>query len=98
MYRVQTLTAENTFTEPIPILGEFNFSITGSWSGSITLMRSYDRGATWEDIRAFTENFSGWDKEPMPHSLPSSNMPWYRAGFKTGDFGSGSATVRLGQN
>jgi len=72
------------------VVNEFNLSIRGTWVGTITLQRSFDLGANWEDIRTFTSNFEGRDCE-------LELKVKYRAGFKTGDFTSGIATVRISQ-
>lgn len=37
-------------------LGLFNVSVSGTWSGDVTLQRSFDTGDTWEDVEVYTEN------------------------------------------
>jgi hypothetical protein len=75
-------------TAGIQIKGEFNLSISGTWEGTVTLQRSFNNGVDWFDVDTFTVNVENWDQEIESGVL-------YRAGFKTGDFTSGSADVRI---
>ena len=96
MYSVKTLTAENTFTDAIAIIGQFNVSISGTFSGTVTLQRKFSDETDWFDINSWTAAFEGWDEEPSSRStIPE--IVTYRLGFKTGDFSSGSAKCRIGQ-
>ena len=84
-----TLTGQNQFAVlklPDPT---FNLSIAGTWAGTITLQRSFN-GSDWYDVEQYTANSQqvGDDPEENIH---------YRVGFKTGDYTSGSAVVRLSQ-
>lgn len=96
-----TLTNENQFTTDkidevqaesglrgVSLKGGFNLSISGTWVGRLTLQRSFDKGVTWKDINYYTTNSENWDIEPEYGIL-------YRIGFKTGDYTSGDAEVRL---
>lgn len=84
-----SLVAENTFNTAIVLRKKFNLSISGTWAGTITLQRSFDGGVTWLDISSYTANTQqiGEEAEYPVH---------YRVGFKTGDYSSGTAVVRLG--
>lgn len=83
----KTITAENTFTDTAVFDGGFNLSVSGTFANSaiITVQRSTD-GSSWVDVDTFTATgeFVGFEPEP--------NM-YYRAGCKTGEFGSGSSIV-----
>ena len=83
------ITAQNTFTGAIQLHGQFNFSLRGTFSATITVQRSYDN-STWHDVEEFTAEVERVGFEP------ESNV-WYRAGVKTGDYNSGTANVRLSQ-
>ena len=88
-YAEKTISAAGEFAVlklPAPT---FNVSISGTWAGTITLQRSFD-GQNWYDVWQFTANDQkvGDDPEENIH---------YRLGFKTGDYTSGSALVRISQ-
>ena len=86
----KTITAENTFTDPVNLTGFFNLSITGTFVGTITVQRSFDNKVTWQDVDTFTKPTEDWGMEP--------EVCWYRVGVKTGEFTSGSIGIRLGQD
>jgi len=68
----------------------FNISISGSpWVGTVTLQRSFD-GQNWLDVEAFTANTERVGDDP-------EKSTYYRLGFKTGEYSSGTATVRISQ-
>ena len=80
------LSAENKFTEPVlkqPRQG-VGISVSGVFSGTITIQRSRD-GVNWRDW-ATTTGAKEFDFE-------SYSAHFWRAGFKTGQFTSGSAVV-----
>jgi hypothetical protein len=84
-----TISAQNTFTSVMnPIGGFLNFSLTGTWAGTITLKRSIDGGTTWGVVATYTENDEQAIDDPQPDSQ-------YKAGFETGDYTSGSAVCTL---
>lgn len=85
-----SISVANTFTAPVEILGEFNFSLSGTWAGTVTIQRSFDAGATWVDVAAYTANIQDSGFEPELNML-------FRAGFKAGEYTSGTAVVRLSQ-
>lgn len=84
------LTAANTYCDGVKLNGDFNISITGTWVGTITVQRSFDAGTSYGDVEAFTAN-----AEKVSSSFEKGVM--YRVGFKTGEFTSGTANVRLSQ-
>jgi len=67
----------------------FNLSISGTWAGTVTLQRSFD-GQTWQDVETFTANAERVGDDP------EKNIN-YRVGFKTGEYTSGTASVRISQ-
>ncbi|WP_027684326.1 hypothetical protein [Rhizobium leguminosarum] len=84
-----TLTAQNTFC-PAVLKQEkrgYSVSISGTFVGKITVQRSPDDGVTWFDIASYT----------APAELDGEFGTAFkvRAGFKTGDFTSGSAVVNV---
>ncbi len=84
------LSAENTFSDGLYTEGAFNLSISGTFSATITVQRSFDRGSTWRDVDTFTAPIETFGSDPDPVVV-------YRAGVKTGDYSSGTATVRIGR-
>jgi hypothetical protein len=82
----KTLSAANTFTDPVLIIGDFNLSISGTFSGTVTVQRSTD-GTIWRDVDTWTIPAEEVGYDPMKN--------YYRAGFKIGNYTSGSATILL---
>lgn len=90
-----TLTAENTYTDPIRVTGVttgriFQVTRSGTWVGTLTLQRSIGEVGSWEDVETYTTN----DTVSYDDDLDNS-IVYYRIGFNTGDFTSGSADVAL---
>jgi hypothetical protein len=87
------LTAQNTFTDWIYSTKEFNLSISGTFVGTITVQRAFDTADADNDARdvdTFTAPIETYGFEP-------SGVALYRAGFKTGEFTSGTANIRIGR-
>lgn len=84
-----SVTAENTFTDKLQVIGHFNLSISGTWAATVTVQRSWN-GTDWFDVDTFTSNYEGvgFDAEEV----------FYRAGVKTGAFTSGTVVLRLSDN
>lgn len=82
--------AENTFSDPVAIHGKFNISLSGTWSGTVHLQRSFDNGSTWMDVGEYTENaeLSGDEVE---------DSVLYRIGVKSGNYVSGTVVGRISQ-
>jgi hypothetical protein len=85
----KTISAQNTFTDPVLIIGDFNLSIVAStspaFSGTVTVQRSTD-GTVWRDVDNWVSVSSeeiGYDPMKM----------YYRAGVKTGNYTAGSVTI-----
>jgi len=84
------LSAANTFSDGLYTDDSFNFSVEGTWVGTITAQRSLDLGVTWRDVDTFTSNIETYGFDPGPTVA-------YRVGFKTGEYTSGTANVRIGR-
>ena len=83
------LSAADTYTRVVDnIRGYFNYSLSGTWVGTVTLQRSFDGGTTWGDTDNLTENIETFGFEP------GKNVQ-YRAGFKAGNYTSGSCVIRI---
>lgn len=85
-----SIAAQNTFTDGLYTVGSFNLSISGTFSATVTVQRSFDVGVTWADVDTFTAPIetAGYDPEVVV---------LYRAGVKTGDYTSGTAVLRIGR-
>jgi hypothetical protein len=82
----KTISAADSFTDAVHIIGDFNLSISGTFSATVTVQRSTD-GTTWRDVDTFTAPSEEVGYDPMKN--------FYRAGIKAGDYTSGSATILL---
>ena len=83
-----SIAAENTFSDPMDCKGAFNLSLSGTWSATVFLQRSYDGGTTWVDVTSYTANVEDYGKE-------SESGVKYRFGVKTGGYTSGTVVGRL---
>ncbi len=88
----RTITASNQFTDPVKLRGYFNLSVEGTWTGTLTVQRSFDLGSTWYDVDTFTANTEEYGLEPE-----YTNVVLYRIGAKADALSSGSAVLRLSQ-
>lgn len=91
MSRVVTASigAQNTFSDSIRLTGLFDLSISGTFSGTVTVQRSYDN-STWRDVDNFTT--------PVEMTGTQGEIAWYRVGIKTGNYTSGTAVVSIAGN
>ena len=83
---------EDSFTESAEFdrRRPFNLSISGTFVATLTLQRSFDNGATWHDV----ETLSSPAEKIV--DTPESDVLW-RCGAKSGEYTSGSASIRLSQ-
>lgn len=95
----QGLSSEDSYTDPIRVTGistgandrNFNVIITGTWSGTITLERSYDGPETGFVVATtYIANQS-----VIYGDTDDNSIYWYRLGFRPGDYTSGKASVQL---
>lgn len=84
------VTAQNTFSDGIYTEGGFNLSISGTFVATVTVQRSFDQGSTWRDVETFTAPIETYGTDPGPTVA-------YRAGVKTGEFTSGTVSIRIGR-
>lgn len=84
-----TLCTSATFIPAVKLSGNFNLSITGSFTGTVTVQRSFD-GTNWANVESFTGNVERVANEPELDVR-------YRAGILTGEYTSGHAIIRLSQ-
>lgn len=68
----------------------FTVTISGTWSGTVTLQRSLDEGVSWSDVTTYTGNTSASYDDELDNQIA-----FYRIGIKTGDYTSGTAECSL---
>jgi len=91
-----SLAASNTFGATIRVSGTgndriFNYSVTGTWSGTLTLQRSLDSDSTgFIDVTTFSANTTNSYNDSLNNSIC-----WYRIGFKAAAYTSGTAVIAL---
>lgn len=105
----QSLGAEETYTDPIRVVGigtasdyndrDWSYTITGTWSGTLRVYRSFDgpdsgyqpfrraSGVSTVDITA-NATFTNDDED-------DNAITWYRIGFEKGNFTSGVANIEI---
>lgn len=88
--KTASITAENTFTDSLGLHKYFNISISGMWTATVTVQRSFDFGVTWLKVDTFTANTEEYGFEPEDGVL-------YRAGVETGNYTNGTIVLRLSQ-
>lgn len=93
-----SLTAEDTYSDAIRVSGTdaaryFNITRSGTWSGTLTLQRSFDSATTGFQDTSTTYTSNG-TKVSFNDNLDNT-IAWYRIGFKSGDYGTGTAEVTL---
>lgn len=102
-----SLVAENTFTDwinpKIPCKSEdahvhfLNISVGGTWAGTITLQRRFGSTDANSPRDVTDGSFVHTTATVIEKSLyDHESGVQYRIGFKTGDYTSGTALVRLG--
>lgn len=90
------IAAQNTFTNTIRVTGvgesrRFTWQISGVWTGTVTLQRSVGTVGFWEDVfQRTTTDINESDNDGL-----DNQVVYYRLGFKTGDYGSGTATCTI---
>ncbi len=91
-----SISAQNTFSDATGTFciqnggPWFDFSLSGTWAGTVTLQRSYDGGSTWMDVQTYTANAEDQGYEPQLGVC-------YRFGIKTGAYTSGTAVGGISQ-
>ncbi len=91
-----SLTAEDQFTDPIRVTGAtaaqrtFTFTISDTWTATVTLQRSVGDDSSWVDVTTYTGNTTVNYNDALDNQII-----YYRLGIKTGDFTSGTAVFAI---
>lgn len=99
----RAVTAENQYTSGIspynaflynPKAGSLGIFISGTFSATVSLQYSLDRGATWNDlyVAGTRKTYTGPAHDTITDFEPGV---MYRIGVPTGSFTSGTVNVRL---
>lgn len=89
------VSAEDTFTDPIRVSGiederTFRYVVASGLTGTtVTIQRAFGQPSGWVDYEVVTAGAGNLNDER------ANEIIYYRIGVKTGDYGSGSADVRL---
>lgn len=83
------------FTDAIRVVGiddsrKFTISRLGTWSGTLTLQRSVAEPGSWVDVTTYTDAISTEYDDGLDNQIV-----YYRIGFKTGAYVSGTANLEL---
>lgn len=81
----KTISAENTFTDPLNVNGDYSVQIEGTFVGTVTLQARDGDAGGWVDDTSWTGEISAAGKKVGDWS--------FRLGIKTGDYTSGAVNV-----
>ena len=88
----KTITAASMWTGPLVArIGKVYVSVTGAFTHYVTVQRSHDNGAVWTFVRILPPGGGPVYVENVVDGA------WYRIGFDSDGFTSGSAAVELAQ-
>jgi hypothetical protein len=95
----KSITADNQFTDPIRMRGNFVLETGGTFVANVVLQRRNSADDSWKDI---TSDDAGTVRTitgvgVWPCYEPTKDGAEYRAGVKTGGYTSGPVIVRLTQ-
>lgn len=95
-YQTATATTDDVYTGGVKVTGigsnerTFRVSITGTWTGTVTLQRSSGNENNYTDFRTYTANRT----EDINDNL--DNETWfYRLAVKPGDYGTGTIVMEI---
>lgn len=96
----KSITAENTFSDPIKFTGYATFRLSGTWAATVKLYRSVDAGENYEVVTDEAGGELAWTVNVNAASLfePSDdpNVVW-RFGVPSGSFTSGTVVGEIRQ-
>ena len=81
-----SIDAENTFSDPLEVKGNFDLSISGTFVATVVVQRNIE-GDGWVDVDSFTAPIETFGFQP--------SFALYRVGVKTGGYTSGTAVCTL---
>lgn len=92
---LSTLVAEDNYTSYIRVTGvgagrSFAITLTGTWVGTLTLQRSVTEPGDWTTVTTYTAGTNTTYDDTL-----ANQVIYYRIGFRTGAFTSGSVAASL---
>lgn len=93
---IGSLSGADQYTNYIKVSGtgaarNFTIQRSGTWSGTLTVQRSISEPGAWVDTTTtYTTNATATYNDSLDNEIV-----YYRVGFKSGDYSSGTATVTL---
>jgi hypothetical protein len=81
-----SISAQNTFSDPIRIVGSFDLSISGTFVATVTVQRS-DDATTWRNVDTWTAPTERVGSDPI--------LNYYRVGVATGNYTSGTVVASI---
>lgn len=83
------------WTDPIRVTGidagrQFAVTIAGTFTGTVRLQQSVEEPGAWTDVSSWTTPTSTTHDDTLDNQII-----YYRLGIKTGEYGSGTASLRL---
>lgn len=108
---VQSIAGEEVYTDPIKVTGvdagtaatndrDWTYTISGTWVGTIKTVRSFDsedfgfkpyRNSSSDGTIGQTGNVT----DILQYDSDDNAQVWYKLGFQTGDYTSGSASITI---
>jgi len=95
-YVTQVASGANQWTNEVRVTGagvtqrRFTLTISGTWSGTVTLQRSVAEPGAWVDVTTYTANTTVNYDDGL-----DDQIIYYRIGIDSGDYTSGSATLAI---
>lgn len=94
--KAASLSAQDTYT-PAILVAEVNrritYFISGTWGGTVTLQKAAAEAGPFSDVAGKT--YTGNIGATVYNDGATSGDAWYRLGFKTGQYSSGTAVCTL---
>jgi len=72
--------ADEEYIGALEVFGAFTVSLSGTWVGTISVLRSYDGGTTWLAVQTYTANDSDNGVEPNRGVLYKVGFTAYTSG------------------
>jgi len=94
--RTKTITAQNTFTDPIFIKKGGRVRLSGTFTATVSLQIRDVDNSTWADVTDNSGNLVAWTTSGVfTINPPFGLVGEFRVGIKTGGYTSGTIVVTL---
>lgn len=92
----ETISAQNTFTNPVEILGPFTIEISGGTSSTVHIQRRIGDSGSWSDLTDANGTVLTWTSDAVFNLQENTRGVQYRGGIKTGNY-TDDATITISQ-